>query len=72
MKNRLRVLNIGGKQMSKYPFYGVSGVQGYAVYTDYSLVLKNRGRLSKVNSKGFYTFEEAKAWCEEHKMIREV
>ena len=49
----------------RYHYYGMAGVNGYAVYEQYDLVLENRSKLKEVNTAGFYRFHEAKAWAEQ-------
>ena len=48
-----------------YYFYGVAGVNGYGVFDDYKKVLAKRNELQEVNTKGFFSFHEAKEWSEE-------
>lgn len=49
--------------MSKSKFYGLAGVNGYGVYTDYAKVIESGPYLKKFVNKKFSCFEDAKRWA---------
>ena len=46
-------------------YYGVAGINGYAVYTDYDRALDAQNFLYASRIKKYLTFEDAKFWATE-------